>query len=159
MTNTFEAPDRAQWLRLWSALPAGPVKTLAADLASQHRVEDLALPQSGLGLLPLIDSALGDTYFIGEIPLAQAHVRVTTSQGQSIEGAAILVDDRAGVARAMAILDAVLAARLPGSEAVLQLLAQGATALAEQSRQRRALLTATRVNFALLGTNEEDNDE
>ena len=102
MTNTSEAPDRAQWLRLWSALPAAAVKALAADLAGQHRVEDLALPQSGLGLLPLTDSALGDTYFIGEIPLAQAHVRVTTTQGQSIEGAAILVDDRAGVARSMA---------------------------------------------------------
>jgi len=159
MSNTFEIPERSQWLRLWSALPASPVKTLAADLSSQHRVDDLALPQSGLGLLPLTDSALGDTYFIGEIPLAQAHVRVTTSQGQSIEGAAILLDDRAGVARAMAILDAVLAARLPGFEAALQLLAQGATAVAEQSRQRRALLTATRVNFALLGTNEEDDDE
>ena len=159
MTNTSEAPDRAQWLRLWSALPAAAVKALAADLAGQHRVEDLALPQSGLGLLPLSDSALGDTYFIGEIPLAQAHVRVTTTQGQSIEGAAILVDDRAGVARSMAILDAVLAARMPGCEAALRLLTQGATAVAEQGRQRRALLAATRVDFALLGTNEEDDDE
>ncbi|MDZ7584054.1 MAG: phosphonate C-P lyase system protein PhnG [Thiobacillus sp.] len=159
MTHTFETPDRAQWLRLWSALPAGPVKALAADLAGRYQVEDLALPQSGLGLLPLADSALGDTYFIGEIPLAQAHVRVTASQDQSIEGAATLVDDRAGVARAMAILDAVLAARLPGCETALQLLAQGETAVAEQSRQRRALLAATRVDFALLGTNEEDDDE
>jgi alpha-D-ribose 1-methylphosphonate 5-triphosphate synthase subunit PhnG len=159
MTNTSEAPDRAQWLRLWSALPAAAVKALAADLAGRYPVEDLALPQSGLGLLPLSDSALGDTYFIGEIPLAQAHVRVTPNQGPSAEGAAILLDDRAGVARAMAVLDAVLAARLPGCEAALQLLAQGETALAEQSRQRRALLAATRVDFALLGTNEEDDDE
>lgn len=159
MTNTSEAPARAQWLRLWSALPAAAVKALAADLMGQHRVEDLALPQSGLGLLPLTDNALGDTYFIGEIPLAQAHVRVTTTQGQSIEGAAILVDDRAGVARSMAILDAVLAARLAGSEAALQLLAQGEAAMMEQGRQRRALLAATRVDFALLGTSEEDDDE
>lgn len=159
MSNTFGTPDRAQWLRLWSALPAAAVKALATDLASQYQVEDLTLPQSGLGLLPLTDSALGDTYFIGEIPLAQAHVRVTPSQGPSVEGAAILLDDRAGVARAMAVLDAVLAARLPGCDAALQLLAQGETALAEQSRQRRALLAATRVDFALLGTNEEDDDE
>lgn len=159
MTNTSEAPDRSQWLRLWSALPAAAVKTLAADLAGQHRVEDLALPQSGLGLLPLTDSALGDTYFIGEIPTAQAHVRVTTTQGQSIEGAAILVDDRAGLARAMAILDAVLAARMLGCDAAMHLLTQGEAAVAEQSRQRRALLAATRVDFALLGTNEEDDDE
>jgi len=63
MTNTSEAPDRAQWLRLWSALPAAAVKALAADLAGQHRVEDLALPQSGLGLLPLTDSAPGRYLF------------------------------------------------------------------------------------------------
>ncbi|MDP3887475.1 phosphonate C-P lyase system protein PhnG [Hydrogenophaga sp.] len=159
MTNATEIPSRDQWLRLWSALPAASVKALASDLAGQHQVQDLALPQSGLGLLPITDSALGDTYFIGEIPLAQAHVRVTTTHGQSVEGAAILVDDRAGVARAMAILDAVLAARIPGCEAATELLDQGAAALAEQSHQRRSLLVATRVNFALLGTNEEDDDE
>lgn len=159
MTNTFEAPARAQWLRLWSALPASTVKALAVDLAEQHHVEDLELPQSGLGLLPLTDSALGDTYFIGEIPLAQAHVRVTSTQGQSTEGSAILVDDRSGVARAMAILDAVLNARLPGCEAALQLLEQGSAEVAQQTRQRRALLAATRVDFALLGANEENDDE
>jgi len=159
MSNTFGTPHRSQWLRLWSALPANAVKALAADLADRYQIEDLGLPQSGLGLLPLADSALGDTYFVGEIPLAQAHVRVTPSQGQSAEGAAILLDDRAGVARAMAVLDAVLGAHLPGCDAALKLLAQGEATIAEQSRQRRALLAATRVDFALLGTNEEADDE
>lgn len=158
MSTTLETPERAKWLRLWSALPAADVKALAADLAGQYQIEDIVLPQSGLGLLPLIDSALGDTYFIGEIPLAQAHVRITPHQGHSFEGAATLVDDRAGLARSMAILDAVLAARLDGSEAACQLLAQGVAAIAEQSRHRRALLAATRVDFALLGTNEDDDE-
>lgn len=158
MTNTSEAPDRAQWLRLWSALPAAAVKALAADLAGQHRVEDLALPQSGLGLLPLTDSALGDTYYVGEIPLARAHVRLTLEH-QTTEGAATLLDDRAGLARALAILDGVLAARWPGHEDAAALLKEGARLVETEQHMRRALLSATRVDFALLGTTEEDDDE
>jgi len=158
MTPSFCLPERTQWLRHWSALPASATKALANQLSSQHHVEDLALPQSGLGLLPVLDSALGDTYYIGEIPLAYAHVRITTAQGEHGEGAAALVDDRASVARALAILDAVVAARLPGSDAAIQLLEQGAAKISDQDQQRRALLAATRVDFSLLGA-EGDDDE
>ncbi|CAM5539541.1 hypothetical protein TMEC54S_00031 [Thauera mechernichensis] len=159
MTKTFEIPPRGQWLRLWSALPAAPIKALADELAGRYQVEDMALAQSGLGLMPVTDSALGDTYFIGEIPLASAHVRLANAESGQTEGAATLVDDRAGVARALAILDAVLAAGWSGADAASQLLERGAAALDEQTRQRRALLSATRVDFALLGTAGEDDDE
>lgn len=159
MTSMFDIPSRGQWPRLWSALPPAPVRALATELAARYRVDDLELPRSGLGLLPLTDSALGDTYFIGEIPLAQAHVRLSDAGGQCAEGAATLLDDRAGVARAMAILDAVVAAGWPGCEAAVQLLEQGAAAQAGQTRRRRALLAATRVDFALLGAAEEDDDD
>ncbi|MBE0509287.1 MAG: phosphonate C-P lyase system protein PhnG [Chromatiales bacterium] len=159
MNHAYEIPARGQWLRLWSALSARPLKVLAEGLAERYAAEDLTLPQSGLGLLPLCDSALGDTYYLGELPLAQAHVRLHTEDGQTVEGAATLMDDRAGLARALAILDGVLAARLPGHDQAAQLLAEGAAVVAEQTRQRQALLAATRVDFSLLGSAGEDDDE
>ena len=157
MSIQLEAPPRGDWLRLWSALPPRQPRELAAELAQPYQVDDLELPQSGLGLLSLTDSALGDTYFIGETPLATAHVRLR-HQSDCTEGAATLVDDRAGLARALAILDAVLAAGWPGHEQALALLVEGATIIEAQNQARRALLVATRVDFALLGTAEDDDE-
>lgn len=150
---------RAQWSLLLLACPAESVRVLARSLCEQHQVQDIQLPQSGLALLKLRDSAQGDAYYPGEVPLAIAHVRVTTADGASFEGAAQLLDDRASLARAIAVLDAVLAAQLPGHEKTQALLTTGAARLAEQAAQRRALLASTRVDFSLLGTTEEENDD
>ena len=150
---------RAQWPRLFLACPAESVRALARSLCEQHQVQDIQLPQSGLALLKLRDSAQGDAYYPGEVPLAIAHVRVTSSDGASVEGAAQLLDDRASLARAIAVLDAVLAAQLSGHEEAQALLTTGAARLAEQTAQRRALLSSTRVDFSLLGTTEEENDD
>jgi len=156
---TNEIPERAQWPRLLLACPAESVRQVAGKLCEQHTVQDIQLPQSGLGLLKLRDSAQGDAYYPGEVPLAIAHVRVTTAEGTACEGAAQLLDDRASLARAIAVLDAVLAAQIPGHEETQALLATGQTRLAEQTAQRRALLASTRVDFSLLGTSEEENDD
>lgn len=150
---------RSDWPRLWSALPAAELKARAATLAKRYPVTDLTLPETGLGLLQLRDSALNEAYFLGEVPLARAHVRLDISEGGQAEGAAQVLDDRASLARALAILDAALAACLPGSEIAADLLRQGAARIAEQDAERRALLAATRVDFALLGGGEEDDDE
>ncbi len=152
-------PERAQWPRLLLACPAESVRHLARTLCEQHTVQDIQLPQSGLTLLKLRDSAQGDAYYPGEVPLAIAHVRVTTSDGTACEGAAQLLDDRASLARSIAVLDAVLAAHMSGHEEAQTLLAAGQTRLAEQTAQRRALLATTRVDFSLLGTSEEENND
>lgn len=150
---------RAQWPRLLLACPTESVRVLARSLCEQHQVQDIQLPQSGLALLKLRDSAQGDAYYPGEVPLAIAHVRVITADGASYEGAAQLLDDRASLARAIAVLDAVLAAQLPGNEEARALLTTGAARLADQAAQRRALLASTRVDFSLVGTAEEENDD
>lgn len=150
---------RGDWPHLLSALPATRVAQTARALTADCAVEDLSLPSAGLGLLQLRDGALGDAYFIGEVPLARAHVRLTTRDGRSAEGAAQLLDDRAGLARAIALLDALLAERLPGAEQALALLQTGAEIRRQEARERRALLQATRVDFSLLGSGEEELDD
>jgi len=61
--------------------------------------------------------------------------------------------------RALAILDATLAARLPGWEAVATLVERSDALRAQRDAQRRHILERTRVDFALLGQTEEEDDE
>lgn len=149
-------PPRGAWMRCWSAVPAGRVRELATALGERYRVEDLQLPQAGLGLLPLTDSALGERYFLGEIPLAKAHVRLTDGNGATTEGAAVVMDDRITLVRALAILDAVAGAAWPGSEGAAALLREGEQAARAADVARRKLLSATRVDFSLLSSQEDD---
>jgi len=151
-------PTRAQWPRLLLACPPESVRSLARRLCERHEVRDIQSPQSGLTLLKLRDSVHGEAYYPGEVPLAVARVRVTAADGTESEGAAQLLDDRASLARAAAVIDAVLAGQLPGHEEALAVLAAGRARLAEQKAQRQALLATTRVDFSLLGTSEEDDD-
>ncbi len=153
------SPGRAQWPRLLAALPAREVLDCAGALTADWQVGDVTLPQSGLGLLQLRDSALGEPYFLGEIPLARAHVRLTRPDGASAEGAAQLLDDRAGLARAIAILDAIKAAQWPGHERIDALLDAGAVRVEQEAALRRATLARTRVDFSMLGTTDEDEDD
>lgn len=152
-------PARNQWLRYWAAVPTEQTEALAADIASQCTVRDVTLPQSGLGLLKLPDSALNDLYFLGEVPVSQAHVEVITNDGTRAEGGARLMDDRPSLVRALAVLDATLAARLPRHEQALDLLRTGMSQVKETEVERHAMLAATRVDFSLLGIGSEDDDE
>lgn len=158
-TGEIWPPARSQWLRYWSAVPAEKTEALAADIAGLCEVRDVTLPQNGLGLLKLPDSALNDLYFLGEVPVSHAHVEVTAPDGTRSEGGARLLDDRQSLARALAVLDATLAERLPKHEQALDLLNTGRTAVQQVQAERNAILATTRVDFSLLGDGSEDDDE
>lgn len=163
MNNRFDPqasiPPRSQWLRAWSALPFGQLDALVKTIESHSQIEDMSLPKSGLGLLQLRDSAMGDTYFLGEIPLSKAHVKVTNVSGESSQGAALLMDDRAGLVRAMAILDATLAGLLDHWQDALLLVQEGGLKRHAEDSIRKASLLTTRVDFSLLSSTEEDDHD
>lgn len=151
---------RANWAHTLAALPAHEIRAAAEHLERTHEVEDVSLPQAGLGLLQLRDGAFHEPFYLGEVPLTRAHVRVRTEDGSEASGGAVLLDDRMKLVRSLAILDAVLAARLPGWEIAAELVERGAAQHAEMTAQRQIILARTRVDFSLLGqTNEEDDDE
>lgn len=152
-------PPRNQWLHYWSAVPARVTEALAAEVAEHCQVRDITLPQNGLGLLKLPDSALNDLYFLGEVPVSHAHVEVIAPDGAHAEGGARLLDDRQSLARALAVLDAILAGALPHHEKALELLNIGRAARAKTRAERNAILATTRVDFSLLGDGSEDEDE
>lgn len=149
-------PPRNRWGALLAQLQADQVRTAAAAL--ELEIVDITLPQSGLGLMHLRDSALNDGFYLGEIPVARAHVRVKCADGRAGEGGAVLLDDRARLARSIAVLDAVLAAQLPGWETAATLVLQGLAAHEQLAQTRRALLAHTHVDFSLLRQKEEEDE-
>lgn len=142
--------ERSAWVSALSAVPVDELLALSGELAAGWSVRPKAIPQSGLGILKLNDSALHEDFYLGEFPFASAWLEVTTSDGQTAQGAAQLMDDRLDVVEAMALCDAILSTRLPGWERVLRLIEKGLAWRAATRRERRLMLAQTRVDFSLL---------
>jgi alpha-D-ribose 1-methylphosphonate 5-triphosphate synthase subunit PhnG len=102
---------------------------------------------------------MGDAYFLGEIPLCKAHVKVINASGECSEGAALLMDDRTGLVRKMAVLDATLAGLLDHWQDALELVQEGHMNRQLEDSIRKASLQATKVDFSLLSSSEEDEHE
>ncbi|MFH2140703.1 MAG: phosphonate C-P lyase system protein PhnG [Pseudomonadota bacterium] len=149
---------RKDWAAALCALPAEEVKHLATVLSGELEVRDVALPHAGLGLLSLRDGAFEESYFIGEIPVARAEVIVRSAAGMEERGGALIVDDRAQFARSIAILDAVMAGKLPGSVPAMALVQRGMQVRQQKHNERKRQLAATRVDFALLEQEDDEDD-
>jgi alpha-D-ribose 1-methylphosphonate 5-triphosphate synthase subunit PhnG len=150
--------ERSAWTRALTAHAAGAVKALAERLATDCEVKLTRLPQAGLGLLTVTDGAFHQPYYLGEFPVSACSVEITGPDGRRAEGGCSVMADDAELARALAILDAILVGNLPGAEQVCALVASGARLRAEEDRRRRAVLAATRVDFAMLSSAEQDDD-
>jgi alpha-D-ribose 1-methylphosphonate 5-triphosphate synthase subunit PhnG len=147
-------------LRALHARPADELHALVHQLGQQAgwHVRNKALPQSGLAMLQLTDSALQDNFNLGEIPLSTAHVEIVLADGSSVEGAAQVMDEGHQLAENLAICDAVLRHRLPGCECIEQAVTEGMATLAQHNRERQAMLAGTRVDFSLLDSVDDDED-
>jgi len=150
---------RGEWIRALTAHPAPVLKALADELTVGCHVKFTSLPQAGLGLLTLTDGAFHEAYYLGEFPLSTCCIELALPDGRCAPGGAQVMADDAELARALAILDAILAARFPGWERVAAHIASGAEKRAEETRRRRAMLASTRVDFAMLNSAGEDEDE
>ncbi|AJF07115.1 phosphonate C-P lyase system protein PhnG [Geoalkalibacter subterraneus] len=142
--------ERSQWCSVLQALPEEQILSLTKKMMSSWRVWPKVIPQAGLGMLKLNDSALCEPFYLGEFPLATAWIEVETAEGTLAEGAAQIMSDRTELVEALALCDAVLAARLPGWEQVAQLLAEGAAIRARMAAERKQILCRTQVDFSLL---------
>lgn len=155
MTNL----ERRDWIRALTAHPASTLNALADELTRDCNVKLKSLPQAGLGLLTLTDGAFHEPYYLGEFPLSSCSIELSLSDGRTAVGGAHVMADDADLARSLAILDAILATRLPGWEQVSAQINAGAMTRAEEDRRRRAMLAATRVDFAMLNNAEEEDGD
>lgn len=154
---SIDISERASWVSALSALPEETLLSMTSELSDGWDIRPKSIPQSGLGLLKLNDSAFNTPFYLGEIPIASAWLEVTTSQGQRAEGAAQIMNDRIELAEALALCDAVLSARLTGWERVAAMVETGILQKEIINRQRKRLLAHTQVDFSLLDDVGEDN--
>jgi alpha-D-ribose 1-methylphosphonate 5-triphosphate synthase subunit PhnG len=149
--------EREEWVSVLSALPESRLSEVVASLPSHWQIRPKTLPQAGLGMLRMRDSAFNESFYLGEFPLASSSIVITTGPGESVEGAALVMDDREERAEQLALCDAVLAHRLTGWQQVHELLLEGLALREQASQERKAMLARTRVDFSLLDDVGEDD--
>jgi len=149
---------RHDWPRALATQSTKQLTAVLNEMTARWTITPVQLPQTGLGMLQLRDSAFNDPYFLGEIPLASAWVSIRTEDQQEYQGAAQLMDDDQEKIEALAVCDAILAYQLPGWQALYQLVEIGMAALTQEQQLRKAMLAKTRVDFALLNATEQDDD-
>ena len=142
------------WIRALTAHPTKDLIALAEALTHEAAVSLLQLPQAGLGLITLQESAFHDQFYLGEFPLSSCHVELQYAGGFSGAGSAQVMADDAELAKALAILDGILAHQLPGWQQALQYLQQGQVQRKQLDLQRKTILAKTRVDFATLDETE-----
>lgn len=163
--SVFKVPHN-KWVAALLRVDEQEVIDVAERLAEQHQVRLQRVPKAGLAMMRLRDSVQGQAFNLGEIPLSQAHVQVSDVQGNAHEGAAQIMRDHEALAVAMAVCDAILAARLDGWREAYALVERGTQAIESESRVRRTMLERSRVSFSLMNqdpspptSESEDRDD
>lgn len=154
--NPTKIMPRENWTFVLSALPEKIIDDVVASISETWDISHKVLPQSGLGMLELTDTALNENFFLGEFPVSTAHIVISLPDGRTVQGAATSMIDDAGIVWNLAVCDAVLANHLPGWETVSELLIRGKQIINKEEKIRKGMLTTTKVDFSTLDAVEED---
>lgn len=133
--------DPSELLSTLSRADAGAVKAFAEDLLPSLGDVEVLANRTGLAMLPLRESAQGATFYVGEVLLAEAHVRAAGAEGY----AACLGRDLQQ-ALALALIDAAGRAGVAGPAILAFAQAQAAAIEAEEAALEREV-GRTRVDL------------
>lgn len=128
-------------LSILARADAGAVKSFAEDLLPALEPVEVLRNRTGLAMLPLRETARGASFYLGEILLAEAHVRAA-----GVEGYAACLGRDLEQALALALIDAAHRAGVAGP-AVAAFAAAQAAALAEADARLEAEVARTRVDL------------
>jgi alpha-D-ribose 1-methylphosphonate 5-triphosphate synthase subunit PhnG len=103
MSAMVSTPDQGHYLTVLAQAGADEVKLFTEELLPNIGPVQVIQNRTGLAMLPATDSVQGGVFHLGEVLVAEAHVRVGEQEGY----AACLGRDLVQ-ALALAILDAVL---------------------------------------------------
>lgn len=117
---------------------------LCRTIEDNARVEHIQKPTPQTMLLPVDDPITGGSFYSGEILVTSAITRVNGCNGWSM-----VLDDNAGRAESIAIIDAAFAAGLYQAE-IATLVEQGNLRKRDADTRERLQTEATRVAFDLL---------
>lgn len=132
--------------RVLSVLAAMDPARLKAEaeavLPGLGAVEVLA-SRTGLVMLPMRDTVAGTDFHLGEVLVAEAHIRLGA---HGVEGYGMIVGRDTERAMAMAVIDAALTAGI-AAERLTAMVAEAAAAQAEEDRETLRKVAATRVEM------------
>jgi alpha-D-ribose 1-methylphosphonate 5-triphosphate synthase subunit PhnG len=136
-------PDQATWLGVLNRAPAETVKAMAEQLLVQLDSDEIEVLENrtGLVMLPATDTAQGAHFYLGEVMVSEAWVRVGQSQGYTI----CLGRDLAQ-AVAIALMDALLQDN-PAHPKLLSFVAIQQQHQQEEDLMVRKQVAATRVEM------------
>ncbi len=119
---------------------------LAQDLASmileKYECREVVMPQYGLTMIKMRESAKKSLFYMGEVLITEAKVEV-----QSCIGIGIIVGMEEKKARNMAIIDAAYQAGLPETESWEAELIEAEQRIIEKRLKHQADLSETKVDF------------
>ncbi|NTU84967.1 MAG: phosphonate C-P lyase system protein PhnG [Chloroflexales bacterium] len=134
-------PEQPDYLSTLSRSPAAAVKDFAEELLPRLGAVEVLANRTGLVMVPMRDTAQGAAFYLGEVLLAEARVRVGDAEGY---GACLGRD--LTQALAIALLDAALTAGIHQERIAAFVQAQAAElAAAEQALSSQ--IEATRVEL------------
>lgn len=123
---------------------AAALKRLAEDLLVEIGAVEVVFSRTGLVMLPFVDTVLNTAFHLGEVLVAEAHIRLGDHGGLDAYGAVTGRDLEQ--AMAMAIIDGALAAGLQAAR-IDDFLSVQAARQAQEDNLRLRKVEATRVKM------------
>lgn len=133
--------NEAQLLSTLTRAPSGAVKAFAEELLPALEPVEVLRNRTGLAMMPLRESAQGATFYVGEVLLAEAHVRAA-----GVEGYGACLGRDLEQALALALIDAAHRAGVNGP-AVLTFAEDQARAIEAEEATLMREVGKTRVDL------------
>ena len=134
--------DHARLLEVLARADDGGLKALAAACLDAMEGVEVLSSRTGLVMLPMRDTVKGTDFHLGEVLVAEAHLRLPCGT----EGYGMVIGRDLERAMAMAVVDAA-AARGIEATAIARFVASEAQAIAAADRETLRAVEATRVEM------------
>jgi len=132
-------------LSVLSQAPADAVKALAEEILPALEPISVLTNRTGLVMLPYTDNAKGTIFHLGEVLVAEAHIRLGTDEG-GIEGYGMCLGRDLVQAMGIAVLDAAVTANL-GVDRIMAFVEEQGALLAAADDQLLRSVESTRVEM------------
>ena len=136
---------QSEYLSVLSQAPADAVKALAEEILPALEPISVLTNRTGLVMLPYTDNAKGTIFHLGEVLVAEAHIRLGTDEG-GIEGYGMCLGRDLVQAMGIAVLDAAVTANL-GVDRIMAFVEEQGALLAAADDQLLRSVESTRVEM------------
>lgn len=142
MPPTF---TQSEYLSVLSQTPAETIKAFAEDIIPALGSISVLISRTGLVMLPYTDNAKGTIFHLGEVLVAEAHIRAESEDGIA-EGYGMCLGRDMQQAMAIAVLDTALTLGVSADE-IMAFIAEQSAALTAADDQLLRSVESTRVEM------------